>query len=258
MPERRALSTTVTDVSWLTPSMIRVVVGGPGLEGFAVGSFTDHYVKCRFADKTRSYTVRAWDPERRLLTLDFVVHGDRGVAGPWAAQAQPGDTLEMMGPGGGYAPATEADWHLMVGDDAVLPAIAVSLSRVPTGVPVFAVIEVDGAEHRQPLSSPGRTWTPSGCTAAPTPVGTPPRCLRLSAPSHCRPGAARRSCTGKPTPSGSSGVIWSLIAAFRPAHSPLVAIGSCGAPTRSGAPKSATGWPKRTLISSEPPPLTNT
>lgn len=155
MPERRALLTTVTDVSWLTPSMVRVVVGGPDLEGLAVGSFTDHYVKCRFGDKMRSYTVRAWDPERRLLTLDFVVHGDRGIAGPWAAQAQPGETLEIMGPGGAYAPAPEADWHLMVGDDAVLPAIAVSLSRVPAGVPVSAVIEVDGPEHRQPLSSPG-------------------------------------------------------------------------------------------------------
>jgi len=90
MPERRTLSTTVTDVGWLTPSMVRVVVGGPDLEGFAVGSFTDHYVKCRFGDRMRSYTVRAFDPERRLLTLDFVVHGDRGIAGPWAAQARPG------------------------------------------------------------------------------------------------------------------------------------------------------------------------
>jgi NADPH-dependent ferric siderophore reductase len=155
MPDRPTLSTTVADVSWLTPSMVRVVVGGPDLEGLPVGAFTDHYVKCRFGDKMRSYTVRAWDSERCLLTLDFVVHGDRGVAGPWAAQAKPGDTLEIMGPGGAYAPDPEADWHLLVGDDAVLPAIAVSLSRVPAGVPVFAVIEVDGPEHRQPLDSPG-------------------------------------------------------------------------------------------------------
>jgi NADPH-dependent ferric siderophore reductase len=155
MPERRVLSTTVTESSWLTPSMVRLVVGGRDLEGFGAGSFTDHYVKCRFGDTTRSYTVRDWDPERRLLTLDFVVHGDRGVAGPWAARAKPGDTLEITGPGGGYTPSPDADWHLMVGDDAVLPAIAVSLSRVPAGIPVFAVVEVDGPEHRQPLDSPG-------------------------------------------------------------------------------------------------------
>jgi NADPH-dependent ferric siderophore reductase len=155
MAERRLLSTTVTKASWLTPSMVRVVVGGDDLERFGVGAFTDHYVKCRFGDKMRSYTVRAWDPEDRLLTLDFVVHGDRGIAGPWAAHAKPGDTLEIAGPGGAYTPSPEADWHLMVGDDAVIPAIAVSLSRVPAGVPVVAVVEVEGPDHQQPLASQG-------------------------------------------------------------------------------------------------------
>ena len=155
MPERRTLSTTVVETSWLTPSMVRVIVGGQDLEGFGVGQFTDHYVKCRFGDKVRSYTVRAWDPERLQLTLDFVVHGDRGVAGPWAAQAMPGDALVMTGPGGAYAPSPDADWHLMVGDDAAIPAIAVSLLRVPSAVPAFAVIEVSGPEHHQPLECPG-------------------------------------------------------------------------------------------------------
>jgi NADPH-dependent ferric siderophore reductase len=155
MSERRVLCTTVTEAFWLTPGMVRVIVGGPDLEGFGVGDFTDHYVKCRFGDKTRSYTVRDWDPEHHLLTLDFVVHGDHGIAGPWAARATPGDTLELSGPGGAYTPSAEAAWHLMVGDDAALPAIAVSLARVPAGVPVFAIIDVDGPEHRQPLASPG-------------------------------------------------------------------------------------------------------
>jgi NADPH-dependent ferric siderophore reductase len=155
MPERRVLSTIVTETVWLTPSMVRVVVGGPDLDGFGAGAFTDHYVKCRFADKTRSYTVRAWDPGQCLLTLDFFVHGDRGVAGPWAAHAKPGDRLELTGPGGAYTPSPDADWHLLAGDDATLPAIAVSLSRIPAGVPVFAVVEVDGPEHRQPLDSRG-------------------------------------------------------------------------------------------------------
>jgi NADPH-dependent ferric siderophore reductase len=155
MAERRVLSTTVTDTAWLTPGMVRIVVGGPDLDGFGAGEFTDHYVKCRFGDKTRSYTVRAWDPDQRLLTLDFVVHGDRGLAGPWAAQAKPGDTLQMAGPGGAYTPSSDADWHLLAGDDAALPAIAVSLARIPAGVPTFVVVEVDGPEHRQALETPG-------------------------------------------------------------------------------------------------------
>jgi len=161
MPERRSLSTVVTDVAWLTPSMVRIAVTGPDLEGFGAGQFTDHYVKCKFGDKTRSYTVRHWDPESLRLTLDFVVHGDAGFAGPWAARAQTGDQLELMGPGGAYAPDPDADWHLMVGDDAALPAIAASLERVTAGVPVFVVIEVDGPEHEQRLDSPGDlqvTW----------------------------------------------------------------------------------------------------
>jgi NADPH-dependent ferric siderophore reductase len=58
MPERRVLSTTVRETTRLTPEMVRIVVDGDDLEGFGAGAFTDHYVKCRFGDKTRSYTVR--------------------------------------------------------------------------------------------------------------------------------------------------------------------------------------------------------
>jgi NADPH-dependent ferric siderophore reductase len=141
--------------------MVRIVVEGPDLQDFPVGEHTDHYVKCRFGDKTRSYTVRDYDAASARLTLDFVVHGDVGLAGPWAAAATPGDTLLLSGPGGGYAPSADAAWHLMVGDEAVIPAVAVSLQQVPAGVPVHVILEVDGAEHEQPLASTGDlhlTW----------------------------------------------------------------------------------------------------
>lgn len=154
-PPRPARRTRVVQTEQLTPGIVRIVVEGEDLADLAVGEFTDHYVKCVFGDRTRSYTVRALDPERRRLTLDFVVHGDRGVAGPWAAAARPGDELLLRGPGGAYAPSANADWHLMVGDDAVIPAIAVSLQRVPAAIPVFVIVEVDGPDHEQPLSSPG-------------------------------------------------------------------------------------------------------
>jgi NADPH-dependent ferric siderophore reductase len=179
----------VVEVTPLTPRMIRIVFGGPGLEGFDAGAFTDHYVKlqvppsgagyaapfeledirARFPreqwPRTRTYTVRAWDPEAGRLTIDFVVHGDEGVAGPWAAAAAPGDRLQLQGPGGAYAPDPAAAWHLMVGDASVIPAIAASLARVPAGVPAHVLIEVDGPEEEQRLESPGAlhlTWLHRG------------------------------------------------------------------------------------------------
>jgi NADPH-dependent ferric siderophore reductase len=154
-PNRPLRVTTVVETAWLTPHMVRIIVEGPELDGFVVGEFTDHYVKCRFGESTRTYTVRDWDADRLRLTLDFVVHGDEGLAGPWAAAARPGDTLTLTRPGGGYAPSPDVDWHLMVGDEAVIPAIAVSLDRIDPDVPVFVVLEVGGPEDEQPLSSPG-------------------------------------------------------------------------------------------------------
>jgi NADPH-dependent ferric siderophore reductase len=166
MPPRVSRRVTVVATERLTPHMIRIVFGGPGFDGFQAGAFTDHYVKLRLPDRggtirTRTYTVRAWDAERRELTVDFVVHGDSGVAGPWAAAAQPGDEIDLGGPGGAYTPDPDADWHLLAGDASVIPAIAVALARIPAGVPVYAVLEIDGQDERQELSSPGElqlTW----------------------------------------------------------------------------------------------------
>jgi NADPH-dependent ferric siderophore reductase len=146
---RRVLQTRVQDVRRLTPKLIRIVVSGDDLDGFGVGAYTDHW------PRVRTFTVQHWDAGRRELTIDFVDHGDSGVAGPWATSAQPGDGLQLMGPGGAYTPDPDADWHLMAGDESVLPAISASLARVPAGVPVHVVVEVDGPEDEVPLETPG-------------------------------------------------------------------------------------------------------
>ncbi|TXC93496.1 siderophore-interacting protein [Streptomyces sp. ISID311] len=162
----------------LTPHMVRVVLGGEESAEFTAGEFSDHYIKLLFpvpgvqypepfdiaqirADfprnrwpRTRTYTVRAWDADSRELTVDFVVHGDEGLAGPWAAAAQPGDEILFLGPGGAYVPDGDADWHLLAGDESALPAIAASLARMPSGVPVHAFIEVAGPQERQELAAP--------------------------------------------------------------------------------------------------------
>jgi NADPH-dependent ferric siderophore reductase len=163
----------VVRTSRVTPHMIRVVLGGAGLTGFPAGEFTDHYVKLLFPPPgaaysapfdvdqlqaelppelwpvTRTYTVRAWDPAAGELTIDFVHHGDEGLAGPWAAAAAPGDRIQFSGPGGGYAPSPDADWHLLVGDESALPAIGAALPRLPAGAPALVFVEVEGPEEQQ-------------------------------------------------------------------------------------------------------------
>ncbi len=170
---------TVETLEWLTPSLVRVVLGGPGLDGFPMPAETDAYVNLAippagapygpvFEPKDvreshppglwpvrRRYTVRSWDPAAGRITLDFVVHGDSGVAGPWAASVAPGDVLVFEGPGCGYRPDPEADWHLMVGDESALPAIAASLEVVPPGARVITRLVCDGPAHELPLPSPG-------------------------------------------------------------------------------------------------------
>jgi NADPH-dependent ferric siderophore reductase len=160
---------------WLTPHMIRIVAGGEGSAHFRPNGFADAYVKVLFPQPgvrypepldlgairaefpreqwpvMRSYTVRSFDEEAGELTLDFVYHGDVGLAGPWAARTTPGDELLLTGPGGAYAPSTEADWHLLVGDESALPAIAVALEAMPPKVPVHVFLEVSDPSEEQPL-----------------------------------------------------------------------------------------------------------
>lgn len=170
---------TVLTTTRLTPEMIRVELTGADLAALPVGDHTDAYVKLVFppADAPyhdaaefaamrddlapahkpmlRTYTIRRYDQAAGQMTLDFVYHGDEGVAGPWAANAQPGDTIMFLGPGGGYAPEAAAAWHLLIGDESALPAIAAAAERVPAGVPVIVYAEIARAEEEQQLSSPG-------------------------------------------------------------------------------------------------------
>jgi NADPH-dependent ferric siderophore reductase len=94
-----------------------------------------------------------------------VVHGDAGVAGPWAASARPGDELLLMGPGGAYSPDPRASFHLLAGDTSALPAVAVVLERLPEDARGHAFVEVAGPDDRVPLTAaPGVevTWVHQG------------------------------------------------------------------------------------------------
>ncbi|WP_367882202.1 siderophore-interacting protein [Rathayibacter oskolensis] len=127
--ERRTRSQhvlTVLRTERLAEHLVRVHLGGEGVDGFLAEAdaarlaATDRYVKLLLPPAgspleppfdldalrasvapedlpvRRTYTVRSVG--ERSIAVDFVVHGDEGVAGPWAAAARPGDRLAMSAP----------------------------------------------------------------------------------------------------------------------------------------------------------------
>jgi NADPH-dependent ferric siderophore reductase len=187
-PEKRKRGITrlrVLRTEWLTPHMIRVVLGGERFAEFTDNGFTDKYVKLLFPKPgveypepidldtirkefpreqwptTRTYTVRYHDAEAGELAIDFVTHGDEGIAAPWAMAAQPGDEVIVRGPGGAYAPSPAADWHLLVGDESAIPAIGAALEALPPGARARVFVQVGDEAEMQKLASPADvdiTW----------------------------------------------------------------------------------------------------
>ena len=152
-PARTLAVLSVRSSRWISPHTVRLTVGGPGFSDIRSNEYTDKYVKISFADVTRTYTVRRMEPDQQQLDLDFVVHGDDGIAAPWAANAQPGDTLTLSGAGGGYAPAPDDDWHLFVGDESALPAISSALEALPSDARGIAYLESQEG-HPDDISAP--------------------------------------------------------------------------------------------------------
>ncbi|MGM0931645.1 MAG: siderophore-interacting protein [Actinomycetota bacterium] len=181
-PPRVQTNLQVTRTEWLSKHMVRVFASGDAFDSFAeryaAKEATDPYIKIFFldpsldvelpvnvaelketlpADKlpvTRTYTVRRVDRETREVVVDFVVHGDEGLAGPWAAQAKPGDWMMFTGPGGAYRPDPAADWYLLAGDDSALPAIAAAIEALAPDARGHAFLEVDSEDDVQELESP--------------------------------------------------------------------------------------------------------
>lgn len=162
----------------LSEHFVRIVAGGPGFTAFEPNGFTDMYVKIHFLrpgvrypepvdvfglrefmpredwPATRTYTVRWVNTVAGELAIDFVVHGDEGLAGPWAAAAKPGDRLIVSGPGGAYAPDPAADWYLFAGDESAVPAISAALEALPAGAVGHAFLEVGAEDDALPVAVP--------------------------------------------------------------------------------------------------------
>ena len=170
--------------------MIRVTLAGDELTGFS-GDGPDRRIKMFFPvpgqdrpavpraasggpvwpagearPAIRTYTVRRFDPAAGELDVDYVLHEGHGPAAAWARDARPGSWVAVSEPGGRYVPDPTADFHVVIGDETALPAVATVLDALPPDAPLLALLEVADAGEEQDLPVAGIpaavTWVHRG------------------------------------------------------------------------------------------------
>jgi NADPH-dependent ferric siderophore reductase len=149
--EVRRRRATVTAAERFTPNMVRVTFQGADLEGFVSLGHDDH-VKLIFSDGEarvmRDFTPRRYDAARRELTIDFALH-EAGPASDWAAQARPGQQIEIGGPRSSFVVPDDFDTYLLIGDETALPAIGRWLEALRAGASAVVLAAVTDATEEQ-------------------------------------------------------------------------------------------------------------
>lgn len=154
----------------LTDRMRRVTVQAGSMVGVALRPAQDvelHLIDGSGRRVKRRYTIRHARPDLGELDLDVLLHGE-GPGSAWGASAAPGDPIAFQGPRGKLE-LTHADWHLLVGDESALPAIAAICEAVPAGELTLAVLEVQGAADEQPVPASDLQWVHRSGNAPGTP-----------------------------------------------------------------------------------------
>ena len=142
----------VVEATSLTPRMRRVTVQADSMIGVALRPAQDvelHLTEASGRRVKRRYTIRTARPELGELDLDVLLHG-AGPGSTWGETAAPGAPVSFQGPRGKLA-LTSARWHLLLGDESALPAIAAICDALPADERAVAVIEVRDADDELPV-----------------------------------------------------------------------------------------------------------
>lgn len=161
--ELRFRTVTLTAREWLAPDFVRVRLSGGDLAGFDSPGSDDHMrlffpsgpvdsIEELRSAPSREYTPLAWGDD--WLDVEFAVHGDQGVAAPWAASAPLGSSIGVGGPrGSAVLTGTPGSW-LLVGDETAIPAIRRFATLVAPDVPARIVIETVSAGREIDIDAP--------------------------------------------------------------------------------------------------------
>lgn len=163
--------------------MLRIVLGGDELAGFAIESpassvrlllpppgsatlvmptWSGNQFELPDGSRApiRTFTPRYFDDRSSELTLDIVLH-DQGAATDWARAARPGDEAAISGPGRSEDLDPSARSYLLAGDESAIPAIGQLLEAIPRDRSVEVHVEiVDPAARIGLPAHPGAavTW----------------------------------------------------------------------------------------------------
>ncbi len=143
--------------------MRRVTVAADTMRGAAIRPAGDVELLLREQSGRRvkrRYTIRRYRPETGELDLDVVLHGD-GPGARWGANAAAGDAVEFQGPRGKLE-LRPAAWHLLVGDESALPAVAAICEALPADEPALALIEITDQTDEQPVGARDVRWLHRG------------------------------------------------------------------------------------------------
>lgn len=168
----------VLRVQRISPHFVNVTLGGAALEGFYSASFDDHlklmipppgqplavphfgehgpeWPEAAVRPTLRDYTPRRYNAATGELDVEFALHGE-GPAAEWAAQAAPGQQVGIGGPRGSFVVPLDYDWHLLIGDETALPAIARRLEELPASTQAMVLVQLDDAADQRALHSAAR------------------------------------------------------------------------------------------------------
>ncbi|MGO1297266.1 MAG: siderophore-interacting protein [Vibrio sp.] len=169
---RPSFALTVIATERISPNYQRIQLQGDSIAHFDAECIGG-YIKLQFTPQgstdlstlddsvrpvLRTYTIRDFDPQSHILTLDFVRHEVKdpccGFAARWALECQVGDSIQIAGPGKSPGINTSGDWFFLVADMTALPALSAQLTALPADAQGYAVIEVADANDAQTLTAP--------------------------------------------------------------------------------------------------------
>ena len=127
----------VIEAGALTPTLHRVVLTAPGLDGLRYVPGQDLMLRVpQGGDRVvnRRYTIRSFDATLAAVIMDVSLHG-AGPGTDWIRGASIGDQIEAIGPRGKITLRENAHWHLFVGDVTGLPGALAMIEALPTTSP---------------------------------------------------------------------------------------------------------------------------